>query len=96
MSSLQKTEHSQPLPDLDGKVHGIKSLDPWTVQCDDCLSCWSGDLPIIVAHSAVFNRRSGLQGLRLCGDCWNARGWFDGYSGWVFHPERVTSEGDLS
>ena len=28
---------AEKLPDIAGKVHGIKSMDPFTVQCDDCL-----------------------------------------------------------
>ena len=29
------------LPDLPGKVHGVKCMDPFTVQCDDCLEVWT-------------------------------------------------------
>lgn len=65
------------MPDLPGLVHGIKSLDPWTVQCDDCLAVFSGSIPIRVVQKAIFNARAGLPGLRLCADCWRVRGWVD-------------------
>ena len=71
------------LPDLPGKVHGIKSMDPFTVQCDDCLDVWTAENEpmIVTARRVVFNERAG-KGLRLCMDCWRARGWIDDYFGW--------------
>lgn len=73
------------LPDVEGWVHGIKSDSPWTVQCDDCLTCFSGEWLLGVAKSAVFNSREGA-GIRLCASCWEKRGWRDGFRGW----ERVS------
>ena len=74
---------AEKLPDLPGKVHGVKCMDPFTVQCDDCLEVWAaGNEPMIVtARRVVFNERAG-KGLRLCMDCWRARGWIDDYFGW--------------
>lgn len=73
------------LPDLPGKVHGFKNDTPWTVQCDDCLTCWSGDVLIFVAKSAFFNQH--VPGVRLCEECWAARGWVQDYFG--FHLREV-------
>lgn len=73
---------AEKLHDLPGKVHGIKSMDPLTVQCDDCLEVWTAENEpmIITARRVVFNERAG-KGLRLCMDCWRARGWIDDYFG---------------
>lgn len=68
------------LPDLPGTVHGIKCRDPWTVQCDDCLTCFSGEHLILVAKQAVFSQA--LPGPRLCAGCWRARGFVRTGSGW--------------
>ena len=72
------------LPDLPGKVHGVKCMDPFTVQCDDCLEVWTAENEpmIITARRAVFNARAHVDNLRLCMDCWRARGWNDDYFGW--------------
>ena len=74
---------AEKLPDLPGKVHGVKCMDPFTVQCDDCLEVWTAENEpmIVTAHRVVFNERAG-KGLRLCMDCWRARGWIDDYFGW--------------
>ena len=71
------------LPDIPGKAHGVKCMDPSTVQCDDCLEVWTAENEpmIVTAYRVVFNERAG-EGLRLCMDCWRARGWIDVYSGW--------------
>ena len=72
------------LPDLPGKVHGVKCMYPFTVQCDDCLEVWTAENEpmIITARRAVFNARAHVDNLRLCMDCWRARGWDDDYFGW--------------
>lgn len=92
-SELKTSQPGALLPDLPHKVHGIKSLSPWTVQCDDCLTCWSGEHLIFVAKAATFNQRASVR-LRLCESCWNARGWFDEYHGWCFYPERAKTNGE--
>ena len=75
---------AEKLPDIAGKVHGIKSMDPLTVQCDDCLEVWTAeDEPMITtAHRVIFNERVHDPGLRLCMDCWRDRGWDNDISGW--------------
>ena len=75
---------AEKLPDLPGKVHGVKRMDPFTVQCDDCLEVWTAENEpmIITARRAVFNARAHVDNLRLCMDCWRARGWIDDYFGW--------------
>lgn len=78
---VQVTPSSEALPDVDGWVHGIKSDQPWTVQCDDCLTCFAGDWLLPVVKSAVFNTREGTND-RLCYPCWEKRGWRDGFKGW--------------
>ena len=56
-------------PDLPGKVHGIVSLDPPTVQCDGCGYTYSNP------HLGLAVLTSGIQfhprhpGRRLCRDC---------------------------
>lgn len=81
---LTTTPSTTVLPDLDGYVHGIKSLGPnWSVQCDDCLNVTSGDWLLMVAKSATFNPRTDDH-LRLCDNCWKVRGWVDdSVFGWV-------------
>lgn len=79
--SVVATPHDTLLPDVEGRVHGIKSDSPWTVQCDDCLTCFSGEHLILLVRTVEFNTRDD-SGLRLCSPCWEARGWVDGYTGW--------------
>lgn len=81
MSEVTVTPATVALADLPGKVHGLKSMSPWSVQCDDCLTVFSGEWLLLVARSCVFNSRVG-GGLRLCAPCWASRGWIDGYRGW--------------
>ena len=75
---------AKKLPDLPGKVHGVKCMDPFTVQCDACLEVWTAENEpmIITARRVVFNARAHVDNLRLCMDCWRARGWDDDYFGW--------------
>ena len=58
------------LPDLPGKVHGIVSLDPPTVQCDGCGYTFSHPrLAIAVMCGGIeFNPRRPSDG-RLCKAC---------------------------
>ena len=64
-----------PLPDLPGKVHGIVSLDPPTIQCDACLTTYSHEhLGMAVMTSGIlFNPRD--PGRRLCRECAREAGW---------------------
>lgn len=64
-----------PLPDLPSKVHGIKSLDPPTVQCDGCLLTYSRpSLGLaVLTGGIIFNHRH--PGRRLCADCRKTEGW---------------------
>lgn len=63
-------------PDLPGKVHGIVSLDPPTVQCDGCGWTYSRtNLGLAVLTSGInFNPRLN-DGRRLCAGCRKAEGW---------------------
>lgn len=81
MTGVLQTAGSVALDDLLGYVHGVKGKNPWVVQCDDCLTCFSGDWLLGVAKSAVFNNREGSKD-RLCYPCWEKRGWVDTYQGW--------------
>ena len=75
---------AEKLPDIAGKIHGIKSMDPLTVQCDDCLGVWTAEneAMIITARRCTFNAKASLPGVRLCDDCWGKRGWINDYFGW--------------
>ncbi len=80
-----------PLPTVPGKVHGIVSMDPVTVQCDGCglRLTWrdlverSGgryttDRPglVIICGGIDFNPRlAGVDDRRLCRDCAKQAGW---------------------
>ena len=87
--SIEISDPGVELPDLPSVVHGIKSKDPWTVQCDDCLRCWSGPHGIIVLGEVIFNSRAKMPGLRLCADCWEKRGWANSASrGWEWKEKR--------
>lgn len=65
------------LPDLPGKVHGIVSLDPPTVQCDGCGMLYRrSSLALAVLTSGItFNPRDDSDRRRMCLDCWSAAGW---------------------
>lgn len=84
-TSTHTAQATSILPDLDGYVHGIKTLAPvWSVQCDDCLNVTSGEWLLKVAQSATFNSRSDVPHLRLCDECWRNRGWVDdNLRGWA-------------
>lgn len=78
--STKATPCTELLPDVEGWVHGIKSDTPWTIQCDDCLTCFTDERLIFAAKAATFNAHA--PGLRLCPPCWEQRGWRYGYDGW--------------
>ena len=73
------------LPDVPGKVHGIVSLDPLTVQCDGCakrvdhrtlgLSSDHHNLTILTSGIEFNSHLSGIDDRRLCRDCAKAAGW---------------------
>ena len=78
------TTHSDRLPTVEGRVHGIVGWDPLAVQCDDCLRVWSneGEPMITTLSEVIFNSRE--PGPRLCAECWQKRGWEDTSTrGWV-------------
>lgn len=65
------------LPDLPGKVHGIVSLDPPTVQCDGCGATHSHPrltYAVLLSGITFHHKRPGR---RLCADCREAEGWGD-------------------
>lgn len=68
------------LPDLPNTVHGIKSRDPWVVQCDDCLTKFESEHLILAAMQARFS--TALPGYRLCDGCWAERGFVNTGGGW--------------
>lgn len=75
------------LPDLPGKVHGIKQIgEVWAVQCDDCHAVHADTVPVIACGRVTFNTRlahTEERYLRLCADCWRVRGWTNSVSrGW--------------
>lgn len=64
------TTHSDRLPTIGGRVHGIVGWDPLAVQCDACLRVWNneGEPMITTLREVTFNNRE--PGPRLCADCW--------------------------
>lgn len=67
---------SYQLPDMPGKIQGIKSMDPFIVQCPVCDKCYSG-IAVIAASRVPFWARTGIPG-RRCLDCWADLGWYLG------------------
>ena len=73
------------LPTAPGKVHGIVSLDPPTVQYDGCakladhrtlgLSSDHHNITIITCGIEFNPRLSGIDDRRLCRDCAKEAGW---------------------
>jgi hypothetical protein len=59
-----------PLPDVEGCVHGIVSLDPPKVQCDGCGLVATGvSLAVtVLTCGIVFDLRES-DDVRLCADC---------------------------
>lgn len=65
-----------PLPDLPGKVHGIVSLTPPTIQCDGCLTTFTHQrLAMAVILSGIRFRARGDDRRRLCRECAKEAGW---------------------
>ena len=62
------------LPDVPGKIHGIVSLDPPTVQCDGCCATYTGRT-LARAVMFHFSPRREHDDRRLCRDCAKAAGW---------------------
>jgi hypothetical protein len=62
------------LPDLPGYVHGIVSVDPPKVQCDECGLIASGESLNMLILTAGFTFHRSQPGRRLCRDCWAAVG----------------------
>ena len=71
-------EISDPLPDLPGFVHGIKSVGPFRVQCDGCgqVITHDGRETLTTFFARIRFHRAGPGGdhSRRCKDCWVAAG----------------------
>ena len=65
------------LPDMPGKVHGIVSLDPPTVQCDACAATHTSRTLARAVIDSEFHFNPGREhdDRRLCRDCAKAAGW---------------------
>ncbi|GAA1450389.1 hypothetical protein ACFP47_10285 [Nesterenkonia lacusekhoensis] len=75
------------LPDEPGMVHGIKSTDPWVIQCDGCghiLTKGDREPLVIFLGRIIFNPRVYQDDpRRMCADCWRNEGWeHTPHSGW--------------
>lgn len=46
---------AEALPDLAGLVHGFKSREPWTIQCDKCLWTAQGKSLALVVLTGGYN-----------------------------------------
>ena len=68
----------QELPNLPGKTHGIKHINPIIVQCDDCLSAHTHRVSVTAVRAVSFKPRHGFKRLRLCAGCWADRGYYEG------------------
>lgn len=68
----------QELPNLPGKTHGIKHINPIIVQCDDCLSIHTHRVGVTAVRAVSSKPRHGFKRLRLCAGCWANRGWYEG------------------
>ena len=73
---MSRRAESGPLPDVPGRVHGIVSLDPPTIQCDGC-----GRLDIherlgmaVITSDIRFRPALSMWGdkpqRRMCSTCW--------------------------
>lgn len=73
MSGLTYEQLLVPLPDVEGLVHGIVSVDPPRVQCDGCGLVATGRklTTTILTCGITFNARLFHHGdeRRLCRDC---------------------------
>lgn len=70
---MSRRAESGPLRDVPGRVHGIVSLDPPTIQCDGCgrLHSHSRSLGMAVVTSGiVFEPWRPGDGRRMCSECW--------------------------
>lgn len=68
---------SEPLPDLPGCTHGVKSKNPLVIQCDGCLQTRTtehGEPMVLVAGWALFPRHAQGDKRRMCTTCWKAEG----------------------
>lgn len=63
------------LPTVPGKVHGIVSLDPLTIQCDGCGFLATG-VAVMTTCGIIFHRYlHDKDPRRLCTDCQRRAGW---------------------
>ena len=67
---------SDQLPDMPGMIQGVKSVDPFIVQCPVCDKCYSGTA-VLAARRVPFNVYADQTG-RRCLDCWADLGWYWG------------------
>lgn len=68
------------LPDLVGIVHGIKSMSPWTLQCDGCRKVIvkpAGVALIVFLRRMQFLNYGSGDHRRMCTACWAAEGIHD-------------------
>ena len=65
------------LPTVPGKVHGIVSLDPPTVQCDACAATYTAPTlaRAVLGSGFHFNPRREHDKRRLCEACAHEAGW---------------------
>lgn len=76
------TRPGKKLATVAGYTEGVVAVHPTTVQCVDCLACFTSKSTLFAVSSAVFNPRSGYEG-RRCSDCWKLAGWtHTASSGW--------------
>lgn len=58
-------------PTLPGKVDGIISMDPFTLQCRDCGETYVGERPAlsVILSGFHFHVCEGRDGVRRCPEC---------------------------
>lgn len=71
------------LPDLPNTVHGVKSRNPFIVQCDECAALFYNPVAIITASTCLFSNRAAHTNpqfacRRMCLACWADHGWYEG------------------
>lgn len=64
------------LPDIPGRVHGIKSEDPFVVQCDGCGTCITHDgrQALTTFFGTIFFSPADNYRRRMCAECWGKEG----------------------
>lgn len=67
----------EQLPDLPGRIQGVKCTSPLIVQCPICGDCYSTSSGVTAGLCVPFEARAGIPG-RRCLDCWADLGWYGG------------------